>query len=247
VAAAGIRDNIVKFANLPVDQNQLIEVVNSAINEADLKIFVEDFTDQFYALVNGKNKDGKITIHFASLKTKVMSQLGNSKELTQVVNENNYLADREVDLTTNPMLKVLINLNSYLLGFGIATLVLIVLLLLSGNWAQKLIWLGATFLVSGIVFIGELIFYYFGMSQKVLEALAKASGLQDEKFLLGVQKLITSVASFQRIYYLIATGSLIFLGIVFIIIGNLIKPPVSTAPKIEPSTPLKEAPPPAKS
>ena len=245
VAAAGIRDNIVKYAQLPVDQDKLIEVVNSAINENDLKVFVEDFTDQFYAIVNGKDKDGKITIHFASLKAKVMDQLGTSAELTQVVNQNNYLADREVDLNTNSMLKVLIHLNGYLIGFGIATIVLIILLLLSGNWAQKLIWLGATFLVSGIAFIGELIFYYFGMSQKVLEALAKESGLQDEKFLLGVQKLITAVASFQRIYYLIATGGLIFLGIVFIIIGNLIKPQVSTAPQIEPAAPQKATPPPA--
>ena len=245
VATAGIRDNIIKYAELPVDQSQLIEVVNNAINETDLKIFVEDFTDQFYALVNGEDKDGKITLHFASLKAKVMNQLGNSTELTQVVNENNYLADREVDLTTNSFLKVLIHLNTYLVSFAIATLFFIVLLLLSGSWAQKLIWLGATFLVSGIAFIGELLFYYFGLSQKVLETLAKESGLKDERFLLGIQKLITSVASFQRVFYLIATATLIILGVVFIVIGNLLKPSVSTAPQIEPTAPLKETPPPA--
>lgn len=223
VVAAGIRDNIIKYAELPVNQNQLIEVVNSAITETDLKIFVEDVTDQFYALVSGKDKDGRITIHFASLKAKVMNRLGNSKELTQVVNENNYLADREVDLTTNSVLRVLIHLNTYLISFAIATIVFIVLLLLSGSWAQKIIWLGATLLVSGIAFIGELIFYYFGLSQKVLETLAKESGLKDERFLLGVQKLITSVVSFQRIYYLIATACLVVIGVALIIIGNLIK------------------------
>ena len=244
VAAAGIRDNIVKYAEIPVDQSKLIEIVNSSITEADLKYFVEDYTDQFYALVNGKDKDGKITLHFTWLRDKVTSQVGNNKELTQIMNENNVLTDRETDLNSNAMLKVLIHLNSYLIGFGIATLFFIGLLLLSGSWAQKLIWLGATFLVSGIGFIGELIFYYFGMSKKVLELLAKQSGLQDQQFLIGVQKLITAVARFQRIYYLIVTASLIFLGIVFIIIGNLIKPQVSTAPQIEPAAPEKAPSPP---
>ena len=211
VAAAGIRDNIVKYAEVPVDQSKLIEVVNSAINETDLKNFVEDYTDQFYNVVNGKDKDQKITLHFGWLKEKVMTEIGGNKELAEAANMDNVLADREIDLSKNSFVKMLILLNDYLIGFGIAILVMTIL------------WLGATFIVSGVAFIGELIIYYFGMSQKVLEMLAKESKLEDEKFLLGVQKLITAIVDFQKLYYSVITIGLIVLGIILIIVGKSLK------------------------
>jgi len=223
VATAGIRDNIVKYAKVPIDQNELIEVVNNVITENDLKKFIEDFVDQFFNIVNGKTKDKKITLHFAWLKEKVLSEIGNSKELTNTIQANNFLTDREVDLSSNSFVRVLIHLNDYLIGTGAAVIVLLLLLLLSGSWPQKLIWLGAAFIVSAIGFTGELIIYYFGITERVVEGLAKASNFKDEKFLLGVQKLITTIMDYQKVYYTSIAVGLVVLGIVFIIVGRSFK------------------------
>lgn len=232
VAAAGIRDNIVKYAEVPVDQGKLIEIVNSAVSEADLKIFVEDFTDQFFNVIKGKDKDKKITIHFASLKDKVINQIGGDKEYKALIKENDFLNDRDVDLSKNTFVSILIHINDYVIGFGIATLILILLLLLSGTWAQKLVWLGATFIVSAITFFGELIIYYFGITQKAIEAIAKETNFKDEKFLLGVQKLITSMMDYQKVYYTSVTVGLLILGIALIIIGKSLKKPNVNMEKI---------------
>lgn len=223
VAAAGIRDNIVKYAEVPVGQSELIEVVNSAITEADLKLFVEDYTDQFYNVVNGKTGSKKITLHFVWLRDKVADKINSNKELKQAVDINNVLSDRELDLSSNSFVSMLIHINNFLIGFGIAIIVFILLLMLSGTWSQKFIWLGAAFIASVTAFIGELAFYYFGISEKAIVNLAKMSNFKDEKFLIGVQKLITIIMEYQKFYYASITIGLVILGIVLIIIGRSLK------------------------
>lgn len=223
VVAAGIRDNIVKYAQVSIGQESLIEVVNNAITENDLKLFVEDFTDQFYKVVNKQTDEKKLTLHFGWLKEKVNSEINKNTELSQTVDMDNVLSDKEIDLSSNPFVSLLIHVNDYLIGFGTAVIVFLLLLLLSGTWSQKLIWLGATFIVSGVAFIGELAIYYFGISQKALENLAKETKFEDIKFLLGVQKLITSIFDYQKVYYIVVTASLIVLGILLIVIGRLIR------------------------
>lgn len=223
VATAGIRDNIVKYAQVPIDQGQLIEIVNNVITESDLKNFVEDFTDQFFNVVNGKTKAKKITLHFTWLKDKVVNQIKGDKEFSELIKQNNFLTDRELDLSSNSFVTILVHINDYIIGFGVATFVFLLLLLLSGTWSQKLIWLGATFVVSAFAFVGEIIIYYFGVTEKVIANLAKATNFKDEKFLIGVQKLITVIMDYQKVYYMTVAVSLIVLGIALIIIGRSLK------------------------
>lgn len=223
VTSAGIKDNIVKYAEIPVEQEKLIEVVNSAISEEDLKFFVEDFTDQFYNVINKKTGDKKIILHFAWLQDKVNNEINKNKELAKALNINNILLDREIDLSTNPFVLTLIHINDYLIGFGVAAIVLLLMLLLSGTWSQKLVWLGTTFIISGVAFIGELLIYYFGISEQAIINMAKETNFEDTKFLLAVQKLINSIFNYQKGYYLIVTVGLIALGILFIIISRFVR------------------------
>ena len=233
VVAAGIRDNIVKYAQVPVDQNQLIEIVTAAISEQTVKSFVEDTTDQFFTAIKTKEGKPKITVHLSSFRDLVASKIGSEKDIAQLnkalgeenkeFNINTALADRDVDLSKNPFVMLLVNIHKYIIGFGIAALVLIILLLLSGTWTVKLIWLGATFIVSGFAFVGELLLYYIGLSDKTITKLAEMSNFTDEKFILGVKKVLFTITDYQKIYYLSITIGLVVLGIILIIIGKSLK------------------------
>lgn len=223
IAAAGIRDNIVKFTEAPVDQEDLIEAVNNVITDRDVKFFVEDFIDQFYAIVKSQTGEKRITLHFAPMGDKIKSEISKNKELAQAAGVKDVLSDREVDLSGNPFVLTLIHIDDYLIGFGIAAIVFLLLLLFSGAWSQKLIWLGVSLIIPGIVFVGELAIYYFGISQGVLENLSKETKLEDARFLMGVQKLISSILDYQKTYYLIVAVILVVLGVLFIAIGRLFK------------------------
>lgn len=222
VVAAGIRENLLKNPELPASASgPFMEVANEAITEATIKNFVEDFTKQYYFVINNPGSPRKVTLHFGDLQKNIKDNLSKQKELNGIKIPD-LLKDRDVNLSKDPFTLSLININKILIGLAIAMLVLVLLLLLSGSWAQKLIWLGATFFVAGLGFLFETLAYYYLLTDQAISNLAKLSKMRDEKFLLGISKLINYIADYQKIYYTTATIILIVSAIVFIVIGKAI-------------------------
>ncbi len=238
-AAAGIRNNIVKYAQLP-DNNKLIEVLNNSVTEESIQNFIEDFADQFFATIKPGNKYPHITIHFSWLRDKVNNEIIKDPELKKTANIDQMLADRNLDLSKNIFVKILININKYLLGSGLAIVFFSGLLFLSGNWSQKLAWLGAAFIISTFVLIVEISFYVYGMNEKTVDYLAQLSEFKDEKFIAGVKKLIIELSGYQKNYYIISAVGIFILGIIIVIIAKaLIKHNFEIESKTAPEAPEK--------
>lgn len=245
--ASGIRNNLSKQGDIPIDQGAFMEFTNEAISEEAIKIFSEDFIDQFFKIVNTPGSPLKITLHFSALRENVAGIMAKNKVAT-TPEINNFLADRDVDLSHNPFVVILANINKILIGSAIAAVLFIGLLLISGNWSQKLIWLGVTFLLSFITFLFETLFYYLGMTESTVARIAKLSDLQDDKFILAAKKLVETVAEFQRPYFLIVTIISLVLGVGLIVVGRVIASApagVPSVPEGKPSSaPVPTAPPP---
>ncbi|MCL5410819.1 MAG: hypothetical protein M1324_03110 [Patescibacteria group bacterium] len=223
VVSAGIRDNFLKNSDMPVNQGKLLEVINDVISEKTVQNIVEDIVDQFYFAVDNPGTKPKITIHLSGLQSQVQSEVEKTLPKGQKLELPLVLADKDIDLKTNPIAALFFNLNLILIVEGAIIFLFLLIILIPGNWTQRSMWLGSTFLFTGLLELPVVLFYYFGLSDQAFANLAKLSGLKDEKFLLGAQKVIVSIVDYEKVYYMIATAGLIVLGIVFIIIGRLVR------------------------
>jgi hypothetical protein len=222
LVATGLRNNLSEQKDLPMDKGEFLEFSNEAITEDAVQSFSEDYIDQFYSIINTPGKKLAITLHFSSLRENV-SQIMVKNNAQNTPEINKYLADREVDLSKNQFVVVLANLNKELLISLAASLVFAGLLLISGSWSSKFIWIGTGFILAGATFLTETLFYYFGVSEAMIKKVVEVSSLEDEKFVLAAKKLVLTVAESQRSFYLITTIIFIVLCTVFIVVSRLLK------------------------
>lgn len=221
LVAIGIRENLLK-ADVPAEQKgSFLEVANKVLDEGTIQLFVEDIIDQFYADLKSKNSEPKLVIHLQSLSDKMKAGLqGQNKAL---IDQMPTVSDRTVTLSKNPFYITVSNIDKTFLYLIIATAVLSLILLLGESWSAKLGWFSFSALFAGILLGLETLFYYFGLSERMIQNIIAKAGFEDQKFVLGVKKLIVMIADYQKGFYIVAAIAFFALGIIFLIISRLLK------------------------
>lgn len=221
--ASGIRDNLAENGTGNINKDDIREISNEVIGEKEIQEFIEDANTQFYNVVTVPGANPAITLHFSLLQSKIEKYIQSKNASGEKIDLPSFAGDRNVDLSRNPFVLLLININKFILGACIAAIVFILLLLLGGSWSVKLAWLGIAFLLPGLLTLTEVIIFYYGNVEAFLKNVAKLTNLHDEKFLLAANRIVNSIFGYEKTYYLTVTIILLLVGIVLIVASKFVK------------------------
>ena len=233
LVAVGVRENLLK-ADVPAGQKgAFLEVANSVLDEGTVKIFVEDIIDQFYANIKNKTSDPKLVIHLSSLSEKMKGALLDPNKA--LIDQMPAITDRTVDLKQNPFYVTVANLDRTFLYLLVGIVMFSLILLLGDKWSGKLGWFSFSAIFAGLLSGLLTLLFYFGLSERIIQNIIAKAGFEDQKFVLGVKKLILLIADYEKGFYLVATIILFSLFIIFLIVSRLLKKSPDKSEAIVPS------------
>lgn len=220
--AAGLREGFVKgSAEAEIPSDVLLEAANKVLDDATVTDFMNDLANQFTAAIQPKATSRAVVFHFSSLQTKVIDSL-RANDLVPAGDEiPAFTQDKTYDLNNISWLWPILNINLLLVILSVSTLALIGLLLLGGTLASKFGWLGFSFLFAGIMSAISLAFVLFVDAGSLFELVAMKLNLENEKFIVGVKKLIILVMQYERTYLIVAVAALFAIAIVFLVLRGI--------------------------
>ena len=198
----------------------LMEVANDAINGATSQAFTDKTIDQFYQIVKSPNTIPTLVLPFSIFGDKITTALTakNIPDLGPAT--DGFLHDRQVNLQNNLFYLAATNLGSIIIFFSITAFIFLAVLILPEAWPKKMKWAGGAFLFSGLLISVQAIVYWIGLSPTVQNNIVQSSNLEDAKFLIAAQKILTMLLQNQKIYYLVVALVLIVLGTGLMIWGR---------------------------
>ncbi len=148
LVAGIVRDDFVKETNLDLSSDSSLEVLNSAINPAVIKIMIDDFIDQSFTIINQKTTNKTVTIDYSPIVNEF-----NSQSNTQVTVKNNPDDTINLSLDKSPLFKILVNFDLILIIVALGALLsaLMIVVLSIGN-RQRFLFLGFSLLVVFVIF-----------------------------------------------------------------------------------------------
>lgn len=220
--SVGIRDNLSKTIAEEGAQDALSEVTGDALDEMTVQGFLEDIVDRFFIMVNSPAEERFMTVPYSAIGNKITTLAGaKGLDLAQFPEAQKYLEDKDFDFSKSPLISALANIKRNLLINGGVVLLLMILMLLGGSWGQKMKWLSFSVMMPAFAALFELLFYFLAGSTEFFETLAKNTGLEDQRFILGFTKVISIIWNYQKTFYIVVTSVLFFVSIFLLIIARL--------------------------
>lgn len=227
---------------------KFIESVKKTVTPANIQTVIEDIANQIFLIIHDKSVEPKLTIRFSGLQEQARAELakevGDDSASAEIMNK--FPNDQEINLGGYLGIKILRNLSTIILVAGIASIVLISLLLLCGWYATGMIWIGWAFIVTGLVTLLEFLIYASGLLNGSIQKITDAAEIKDQNFVQILKDFISEIVQIEKPYYMKVSISLLVLGLTLLILGYFLggrkkaghAPPTSQAPQsVQPPQP----------
>lgn len=181
---------------------KFIESVKKTVTPANIQTVIEDIANQIFLIIHDKSVEPKLTIRFSGLQEQARAELakevGDDSASAEIMNK--FPNDQEINLGGYLGIKILRNLSTIILVAGIASIVLISLLLLCGWYATGMIWIGWAFIVTGLVTLLEFLIYASGLLNGSIQKITDAAEIKDQNFVQILKDFISEIVQIEKPY-----------------------------------------------
>lgn len=203
---------------------KFIESIKKTVTPANIQIVIEDVTNQLFLIIHDKSVEPKLTIRFSGLQEQARAELakevGDNAASAEIMNK--FPKDQEINLGEYLGIKILRNLNTIVIVTGIASVVLILLLLLCGWYATGMIWIGWAFIMTGLVTLLEFLIYASGLLNGSIQKITDAAEIKDQNFVQILKDFISEIVQVEKPYYMKVSIGFLVLGIILLVLGYIL-------------------------
>jgi hypothetical protein len=202
IAAAYIKDEIVKKSGLAVDEGANFEQLNQDISGETIQPVVDKTIDSVFLSMNSGSDNMTFPVDFR-------------------YGEKNLSFKKIVNLNDNLAFVLLKNINFILIVLGaLAVFVLGLVLLIADGFRSKFIWLGSALIGISITLFGITYFLSNIAPGYISEFVSKIQFFEDPKLINGLNKAISVALSKESLYFIIEFISALIAGFILIFLAS---------------------------